>query len=155
MLVEDFKADVNAKTVEGETIMTRWFSHPMLGRYLVARGVNILEKGTGPHAGMSALEYSAMYGISWVLEAFVGSAGETALLANACDSDVKRYVMGLIRAGFARAAEAVLSKRDVAIDPTVACDLLDELRMGNFDGMREPIETYQLLEQLGAEAEVH
>lgn len=147
MLVEEFKANIHAKTVDGMPILSHFYSQPPLGKYMILKGVNILE--LDPATGLSALQYGVDNKISWILDSFIGGKGEAAVLAHGPDSEVQGYVISLVRAGYAKAAELVLNRRAISITPDEATAILNECR-GNFEGMKEPIETFELLESLGA-----
>jgi len=78
---------------------------------------------------------------------------DTFELLLALDGDksiIKRYVTGLILVGYGIKAGQIISTGHVEYTPDEATELLSSCS-GNFSQMHEPMETFELLERLGAE----
>jgi hypothetical protein len=146
LLVEDLGADVNTVDSTGKNLIQILISNPFIGGYLMFKGADIL---MDDGSGWCALSFSFEYGVEWMYEAFISSGSESKLLSSGDELRILKYVSCLIIGGYCTRARDILATGLVTIDSVLATELLASCR-GNFDNMKEPIETFELLESLGA-----
>lgn len=117
-----------------------------LGRELIRRGADIL---LCDKDGLCPLSISLTYHYDWVMNEFTASGRELQLLKKG-SSDIKfQYITFFILAGYAKKAYEIIQEGYITITPEEATELLSSCR-GNFTNMKDPIETFELLETLGA-----
>lgn len=117
-----------------------------LGRELIRRGADIL---LCDKDGLCPLSISLTYHYDWVMNEFTASGRELQLLKKG-SSDIKfQYITFFILAGYAKKAYEIIQEGYITITPEEATELLSSCR-GNFANMKDPIETFELLETLGA-----
>jgi hypothetical protein len=101
------------------------------------------------HAGTSPLALSLSRKIDWVLGEFQ-SSGRQAQLLQSSQTELKlKYATYLIFAGHSKLAAEVIRVGGLQISAEDASHLLASCQ-GNFENMKEPVETFELLESLGA-----
>jgi len=146
ILLDVFKADVNAADGDGRTALHHVILHSQLGSLLLMRGADILlcdDSGTCP------LSLSFNHNQEWLLHQFEASGREAHLLQQGSTYELFRYTTYLILAGHSSRASMVISLARVVITPDDATALMSSCT-GNFENMKEPVETFELLESLGA-----
>jgi len=147
-LLLELGADVNVADDEGRTPVMALCYHAELGGLLVDAGADVLKDDA---EGSNALQTTLEYGIEWMLDRFVASGREDALLRDGSDLDKAKYVHVLLFGGCAPKVQALLeAKRVPAICKEEAIDLLP-ICQTNIGQWKFPCETYELFEQLGAE----
>jgi hypothetical protein len=143
LLVDLLGADVNARDADGMTPLHSLFSQPLLGRFILSRGGDVLAKNAD---GDSVLDLCAEYGYDWILPAFEARGEEEKLLEN--PSRAKDYAISLItKWGMGGKVAEMLADDLVVITADEALEMLDTLQ-GRFDELKQPIETFELLESL-------
>jgi hypothetical protein len=155
-LVEKMGADVNATDSDGRSALGAVFNMSILGTYLLSKGADMFAKDKD---GFSALQLCVEYGEHWIIDSFESLGGESALITKAKeqlnadgtsrDEDLREYVESLIYAGYATKASNIIESGIVYIDPSSATNLFQKVQE-NFDNMRDAVNTYLLLERLGA-----
>jgi hypothetical protein len=165
MLLDTFKADVNAqdpltgrtalhnvlhthRDQAGEVQSALKTKHRAIASVLIARGADIL---LDDHEGTSVLALSLSNSIDWILSEFESSGREAALCQSGDQLLLFKYTTSLILSGYSKRAAHVISEGEVTITADDATALLASCT-GNFEAMREPVETFELLESLGAVA---
>jgi hypothetical protein len=149
LLIDRLGADVNIVDELGCTPLHRLFAKPLLGRYLVSRGADILRKDT---TGESVLQLCIEYGYAedWLLAALQTLGKESIILSN--PETAKEYIYQLVvLGGYGNKVRDLLTEKIVNITSAEALDMLDECRSRGeeaFASMREPVETFELLEEL-------
>ena len=78
--------------------------------------------------------------------------GETTLKNTKNELLINKYVACLILGGYGTRARALIDSKDANITSYEATALFS-ICHGNFENMKEPVETFELLEYLGAEIE--
>ena len=144
LLVDKLGADVNAKDDDHMTPLHSLFSKPALGRFILSRGGDVLAKDDN---GDSVLSLCAEYGYPWVLPAFMSMHGrEAELLAD--PERAHEYLVLLISLwGFGVRARALIDEGVANLSADEALDIMDACRE-NFESMKEPVETFELLEMI-------
>jgi hypothetical protein len=145
VLVEELGADVNSVDASGKNLAQILFANPFIGRYLMSKGADILADDSN---GWCALSMSFEFGVEWMYEAF-NAEGEAELLNSGDQRRILKYVSCLINGGYCTHVREILSTGVITVDSVLATELLLSCQ-GNFDNMKEPIETFELLESLGA-----
>jgi hypothetical protein len=149
VLLDTLRADVNH--VESDTSRTLLHytveqGERKLARILVAKGADVLMED---NTGTSALAMSLRLKQDWVLAEFQ-SSGRMVQLLQSDDTDRKtRLAKCLILAGHSQLAAEVIRLGGLQFTAAEASQLLASCR-GNFEDMKDPIETFELLESLGA-----
>lgn len=146
ILIDFLQADVNATDAARRTPLHYLTHNPELGALLLERGADILqcdETDTCP------LSLSLNSDQDWLLNRFEACGGEARLLQGGSADALFKYATFLILAGYSKKAETIIRKGRVTITPDDATALLSSCT-GNFEKMKEPVETYELLESLGA-----
>jgi hypothetical protein len=147
-LLDEKVVDSNVKNNKGESLLQCAVlqDNEYLGRELIRRGSDILLMD---NEGLCSLSLSLTYHYDWLVDEFAVSGREIQLLTKG-SSDIKfQYVTFFILAGYASKAYEIIQNQYIQITPEEATDLLNSCR-GNFENMKDPIETYELLESLGA-----
>lgn len=149
VLLDTLGADVNH--IESETGMT--LLHYMveqdekkLGKILVSKGADILIEDCNK---VNPLALSLSKGIEWLLEEFQNSGRQARLLESNNIVGKLKYATVLIFAGHSALAADVIRDGGLTITPEDASQLFASCR-GNFERMKDPIATFELLESLGA-----
>jgi hypothetical protein len=158
LLIDLLGADPNICDEYGSTPLHRLFSKPLLGRYLISRGADILRRDKN---GESVLQLCLEYGYyeEWLGTA-IDTLGKEAAILSSRSSAFEYVRLILVFGGYAskirditsvgagQTTNALISEPITSVE---ALDLLDECRSrgeGAFAQMKEPVETFELLEDL-------
>lgn len=144
LLVDKMGADVNAVDHDGHNVISILFTDAVIGRLLMNRGANILQED---FVGSCALSTSFEYGIEWMYDLWLSSGQEQILLATQDHLQVSKYVACLILGGYGVRATELINDKKGSLTPDEARSLLD-ICESNIENMKEPDETYALLNQL-------
>jgi hypothetical protein len=143
MLVDKLGADVNACNDDTKsTPLHALFNHPVLGRFILSRGADILAKDSN---GDSPLSLCLEYGYDWIVPAFVANEGESRLKVD--PEKAKEYAILLLVGGYASRVNDLLDEGVIFISGEEALALL-ESNQGRYQELVEPVETFELLEKL-------
>ena len=143
MLVDTLGADVNACNDDTKsTPLHALFNHPVLGRFILSRGADILAKDSN---GDSPLSLCLEYGYDWIVPAFVANEGESRL--KVYPEKAKEYAILLLVGGYASRVSDLLDEGVINISGEEALALL-ESNQGRYQELVEPVETFELLEKL-------
>jgi hypothetical protein len=149
VLLDTLRADVNhVESDTGRTLLhyTVEQGERKLARILVAKGADVLIEDS---TGTSALAMSLKLKQDWVLAEFQ-SSGRMVQLLQSDDTDRKtRLAKCLILAGHSQLAAEVIRNGGLQFTAAEASQLLASCQ-GNFENMKDPVETFELLESLGA-----
>eukprot|EP01036_Dinobryon_divergens_P022653 gene22653-30933_t len=146
ILIDMLNADVNTTDANGRTPLHHMIMQPEIGSLLLVRGANIL---LCDDSGMCPLSLSLNHSQDWLLNNFEACGREAYLLEQGSSDELFRYTTYLILAGYSTKARNVIELGRVVITADDATALMSSC-MGNFENMKEPVETYELLEALGA-----
>ncbi len=146
ILIDILNADVNTTDSDGRTPLHNLILQPETGSLLLMRGANIL---LCDNSGMCPLSLSLNHSQEWLLKNFEACGREAYLLEHGTSDELFRYTTYLILAGYSTKAREVIDLGQVVITADDATALMSSC-MGNFENMKEPVETYELLEALGA-----
>jgi len=160
LLLERLQADPNTKDpVSGRTALHYILAnyngehraegstlHRELAGLLLMRGADVMLED---EQEVSALSLSLSKDIDWLLVEFEASGREVDLLENGSQIALFKYTTSLILSGYSARAAKVLEGGRVVLTAEDATELLSNCS-GNFDAMKEPVETFELLESLGA-----
>jgi hypothetical protein len=144
LLVDKLGADVNATDSDSMTPLHSLFNNPALGRFILSRGGDVLVKDKD---GDSVLTLCAEYGCSWVLPAFVSMHGREAKLLEDPVRAHEYAVILLALWGHGKRVKELIDEGIVSFSADEALELLDNCAY-NFGNMKEPVETFELLESL-------
>ena len=149
-LLDEKIVDVNSQELgkKHESILQKAViqDNEYLGRELIRRGADILRMD---REGQCPLSISLTCQFDWVMEEF-STTGREILLLTKGSMDMKfQYLSYFMMAGYAKKAYEMIEQEYVRITPEEATDLLNSCR-GNFQQMKDPVETFELLESLGA-----
>lgn len=144
LLVDKLDADVNATNGNLMTPMHSLFSCPALGRFVLSRGGDVLLKDDN---GDSVLALCAEYGYNWLLPAFISMQSREAKLLEDRDRAHEYAVVMLTLWGFGTRVSELIEDGLVCFSADEALQLL-EVCTNNFENMKEPVETFELLEAL-------
>lgn len=150
LLIDEFKADVNVSDASGKTPLAVLFTDPIIGRALMSRGADVLAED---HTGSCALSISFEYGIEWMYDCWLSLDGEGKLKANDDRLKVNKYVACLILGGYGTKAMELIKNDYASITPDEASQLWS-ICHGNLEYMKEPIETFDLLQYLNPSIEI-
>ena len=143
MLVDNLGANVNASRSETKNSpLHSLFNHPVLGRFILSRGADILAKDNN---GDCPLSLCLEYGYDWIVPAFVANDGESKLKENS--EKVKEYAILLMVGGYASRVSDLIDEEIVKITAEEALALL-ESNQNRYQELVEPVETFELLENL-------
>jgi hypothetical protein len=151
LLIETFKADVNFRDLRGETgapPLMQCLDRPDVGRFLIYKGADVFVKD---RKGLNAIAATVPKNEYWVLEEFADSDQETALFSDPDETKLKEYVAWLVFAGYGTKLKRHIHNGDVTVTAAQAAILFSQCSE-NFGNMREPVETYELLEKLMSSA---
>ena len=87
-----------------------------------------------------------------MFEYWLSIGGEIKLKETKNELLINKYVACLILGGYGTRALSLIKSGDAHITPNEATALFS-ICHGNFENMKEPVETFELLEYLGAEIE--
>ena len=146
ILIDFLSADVNATDISGRTPLHHLILNPEVGTLLIMRGANIL---LCDDSGMCPLSLSFNHHQDWLLQEFEACGREAHLLQYGSNDELFRFVTYLILAGYSTKAQKVIQLGRVTITADDATALMSSCT-GNFENMKEPVETFELLESLGA-----
>ena len=144
LLVDKLGADVNATNENSMTPLHSLFSKPALGRFILSRGGDVLAKDDH---GDSVLAMCAEYGYHWVLPAFMNMHGREAKLLEDPERAHEYAVILISIWGFGTRVKELLEEGVVSISSDEALEIMDTCKE-NFETMKEPVETFELLETL-------
>lgn len=144
LLVDKLGADVNATNGDNMTPLHSLFSKPALGRFILSRGGDVLAKDDH---GDSVLAMCAEYGYHWVLPAFMNMHGREANLLEDPERAHEYAVILISLWGFGTRVRELIEEGLVSISADEALDIMDTCK-DNFEDMKEPVETFELLESL-------
>ena len=155
LFVEALKADVNYQESDtGKTLLHHLVSQDKeaLGAYLIARGANIFIEDftTAGAVPQCPLSLSLKSRCDWLLQAFQSSGRQNALIESRNAELIFKFATYLIFAGYAEQASAVVASGALRISGEDASELLKSCQGENFQNMRDPVGTFELLESLGA-----
>lgn len=149
LLIETLHADVNhVESDTGKTLLHYMVEceNISLGGALISRGGDVLQED---NTSTSPLALNFHQKQEWVLEAFQSSGRLAALLQSGDTERILKLVTCLIFAGHSQQAGEVIKMGNLVISAEDASRLLASCR-NNFQNMKDPIETFELLESLGA-----
>ncbi len=149
ILLDDLGADVNAADKTGRTSLAAQFNNSMIGQLLMSRGANPMAED---EAGSCALSITFEYGIEWMFDLWISMGSEDKLLKSKDKLLINKYVACLILGGYGVRAGKLIQSKDASINADEATQLF-AMCQGNFENMKEPVETFELLESLGAKIE--
>ena len=124
------------------------FTNSDIGRYLISQGANVFIKDDN---NQCALELCAEFGETWIFEA-IEEIGVDEIIGRDSDKGLQ-YFSALAMCGYAERAGSLVDSGIVCITPEMATKILFDAR-GNFDSMKEPFETFELLTRLGADTDL-
>lgn len=146
--IDENIVDINLFDEYNQTLL-----HPLvadnqetLGRELIRRGADILYMDI---RGECPLSISIQENLGWVEEEFEDSGKEMRLLSLGNIEKRFQYVSFFILSGNPEKAKKIIKAGQVKISADEATELLNSSR-GNFDSMKDPMGTFELLESLGA-----
>lgn len=143
LLVDYLGADPNVRDTLGNCPLHYLFSKPMLGRFIVSRGGDILAHDS---SGDSVLQLCLDYGYDWIVPAVLSTGREAAILEDPVRA--KEYSLCLLSlGGYGVKVKEFIDEGLVKISSDEALDILDKCK-GNFDNMKDPVETFELLENI-------
>ena len=146
-LLLDIGASIDAPDDSGRTPLICLFASPELGSILVRRGADILKDDD---TGVCALQTTMEWGIEWMLDEFVACGREEEFLANGNEDERAKYGSILLFGGLATKLDGLLSANKVPSFTPEEVTILQEVCGTNMEAWREPVETYELLERMGA-----
>lgn len=146
LLIDLLGADVNSTDSAGRSLIQLMFTDPFLGKFLISRGADVLAVDGD---GSCALSMSFEYGMEWMYQELEDSGKVEMLLASQDTKRIERFAVCLVIGGYCSHLSQLLERGVVSISPTLATQLLENCR-GNFENMKEPVETFMMLERLGA-----
>lgn len=149
LLVDTLRANVNlleASTGKGLLHYMVENDRQSLGKLLIVRGADIFLEDLD---GACPLAVNLGRKQDWVVEEYQRSGRQDQLLVSPNAELKLRYATHLIFAGYSQHAGVVIRQGNLQITPEQASHLLSSCR-GNFENMKDPIETFELLESLGA-----
>lgn len=152
VLLDKLHAEVNhVDSDTGKTLLHHMVesNNVHLGSVLISRGADILQED---RAAVSPLVLNFQQKEEWVLEAFHSSGQQNALLQSGDTDRILHFATQLIYAGHSQQASSVIQEGGLQISAEKASQLLASCR-NNFQNMKDPIETFELLESLGASVE--
>lgn len=145
--------DINDRNSRNETILHRVVELGIedLGRELIRRGADILAMD---EEGICPLSTSLNYQASWLVDEFERCGREKEMYDRAVSSGqgqdgIFQYFTYFILAGYSEKAVEILNSGTLSINAEEATELMNSCR-GNFESMKNPVETFELLESLGA-----
>ena len=144
LLVDKLGADVNFTDSNLMTPMHSLFSCPALGRFVLSRGGDILLKDD---KGDCVLALCAEYGYNWLLPAFISMHSWELKLLEDRDRAHEYAVVMLTLWGFGTRVSELIEDGFVCFTADEALELMDKCST-NFENMKEPVETFELLEAL-------
>ena len=151
LLIEGFHGDVNYRSMKSESgappIMLS-LRRPDIGRFLMAKGADIFLKD---RSGTHALAASISAKQSWLIEEFADSEQEEALFSDPDETKLREYVSWLVLAGYGTKLAKHINRGEITITAAQATILFSQCSE-NFASMKEPVETYELLERLMSSA---
>jgi hypothetical protein len=150
MLVDELNADVNSVDSEGRTALEMIvLAEPLIVRFLISRGANAMLQNNN---GSCALSISFEYGIEMLYEYYISYGCETKLKESKDTDSITRYTACLISGGYGQKAQEYINEFKLEFSPEIATAML-EICKGNMENLKEPIETFLLLDSLGAVVE--
>lgn len=145
LLVDTCKANVNAATENGTTALHLLFNKPLMGRFLISRGADFLMNDA---AGECPLSLCLEYGYSdYIISFTFASNNSDEFLVSKSVEWLKRLAYIMISGGLGSKAAKLVDSQLVSISADEAMEIMESLQ-GQFDGMPEPVETYEILERL-------
>jgi hypothetical protein len=143
LLVDNLGADPNARDGLGNSPLHSLFSKPILGRFLITRGGDILAKDS---AGDSVLQLCLEYGYDWIVPAVASAGREHAILED--PQRAHEYALCLLSlGGYGIKVKEFIEDGLVTISAEEALDIMDKVQ-GNYENLKDPVETFELLESL-------
>jgi hypothetical protein len=119
---------------------------PSIGEALIFHGADPLLPDVH---GMTPLQLSLDRHSDWLIRAFDTYGGQRELLRGRKEA-IFGYVSGLFVAGYSAHIESMLESGQLELSEEEAGVILGMCE-GRFESMRDPVETFELLEALGAE----
>jgi hypothetical protein len=140
--------DINLKNSKGESLLQVIVlqDNEYLGRELIHRGADILMMDKD---GLCPLSISLTYHFDWLADEFMNCGREIKLLTQGTMEMKFQYFTFFILTGYSEKAYQIIENEYLTITPEEATDLMNSCR-GNFENMKNPVETFELLESLGA-----
>ena len=149
ILIDTLHANVNYIEKDSNKILLHYITEQnekKLGKILISKGADIFHPDSTATCPL-ALNFSQK--LDWVLREFQQSGREIALLQSNNMELKLKYTTYLIYAGYSTDASNAIKVGDLQISTEDASHLFASCR-GNFENMKDPIETFELLESLGA-----
>lgn len=148
LLIDEGMVSCDLADKSGRSLLLRCTENNMqaAGRELISRGADILLRDQD---NRSALSIALKGAIDWLLDEFQTSGHEARLLGSNDEGKKFSYFVHFILAGCAEHAQKIINTGMVSISKEDATILLNDCR-GNFESMLQPMETFDLLEALGA-----
>eukprot|EP01032_Pedospumella_encystans_P018906 gene18906-21507_t len=150
LLVDKLRANVNSLAEDGTHKSLLHYmvesDRQSLGKLLIVRGADILLEDA---TGICPLALSLSQKQDWVLTEYQRSGRQDQLLVSTNNDTKLKLATHLIFAGYSQQAGVVIRQGNLQVTPAEASHWLSSCR-GNFENMKDPIETFELLESLGA-----
>jgi hypothetical protein len=150
LLVDYFHADVNCKTAdEHMSPLHYFFNKPLLGRFIVLRGGDILSENKW---GETPLQICLEYDYDWIVQAFEATGCELALLQDFDRIDrCNQYLKILLKNGkYLQKIKLLQEKGDISISAELAREIHEEMCEEDLykHMVTNNLETYEFLESL-------
>jgi hypothetical protein len=148
ILVKDFRADVNYVGPDGKSGLIALLLLPELAALVINLGSSIFKKGAMTACPLSICLELSDQGIldqeDFVIDAFERSNSFNCMSR----ADAMEYFIILIKAGRHLAASRLVALNRVDVSASDASSIMKQC---NFEGMKDSLETYELLEKLGGQ----
>lgn len=148
LLVDAMNANVNAvdEKRDDRPALAALFNSPLMGRLLLTRGADPLK--TDSKGRDSALLLCQEYECAWIFQALGSSDGFKSSLSD--PARLKEYCRQLILGGHGGRAHEHMEKVANIFSEKESADLLASCKQRGFEGMADPMGTFEALDMLGA-----
>lgn len=151
-LVEECEAQTDITDMKTGNCLMHYLvmgRHETISEYLLDHGChNILATNFNSETVLSR-SITLLKQDNWLVQVFEESGLEDDFLKTNSYNDIHSYTTSLIFGGYASKVSTLISEGHIDISSSEATILFRKCR-GNFDNMIDPIETFELLERLGA-----